>query len=171
MRQRTSSLLLAFAFGVAFLSPVGRLLAEEPPPVVAEINWYKLTDVGQSTDPTYSAFFGGALVSGFNTSAIQVNGQPVQGSFASFKWAQTPALRPEVQVCLDRAMGAANLMETQVLIGSLVDIGGRNTSFRIRVTGSINVNTGNTRVNPGDWTILEVASFRTMVCTVSTFIP
>ena len=107
-------------------------------------------------------------MSGFNNGSILVNGAPVPGSFASFKWAQAPALRPEVQICLDRAMGAANLMETQALAGNP---GGRNTQLRIRLTGAITVNSGNTRVNPGDWTILEVASFRTMVCTVSTFIP
>jgi hypothetical protein len=168
MRRHTLSLLLALAIGLVAWSAAGRLVAAEPPPVVAEISWYKLTDVWQSTDPTFSTPFGAALVSGFNGSSILVNGQPVAGSFASFKWAQTPALRPEVQVCLDRAMGAANLMETQAIAGNP---GGRNTQFRIRVTGAINVNSGNTRVNPGDWTILEVATFRTMVCTVSTFIP
>ena len=168
MRRHTLSPLLALAIGLVSWAAAGYLVAADPPPVVGEINWYKLTDVWQSTDPTFSTPFGGAFVSGFNNGTILVNGQPVAGSFASFKFAQTPALRAEVQVCLDRAMGAANLMETQAMAGNP---GGRNTQFRIRVTGAINVNSGNTRVNPGDWTILEVASFRTMVCTVSTYIP
>jgi hypothetical protein len=168
MRRHTVSALLALAIGLVSWAAAGQLLAVDPPPVVGEISWYKLTDVWQSTDPAFSTPFGGALVSGFNGGAILVNGQPVAGSFASFKWAQTPALRAEVQVCLDRAMSAANLMEAQALAGNP---GGRNTQFRIRVTGTINVNTGNSRVNPGDWTILEVASFKSIVCTVSTFIP
>jgi hypothetical protein len=168
--RRTTLSVLALAVSLASLVGGRPALAADPPPVVGEINWYKLTDVWQSTDPTFSTPFGGALVSGFNNGAILVNGQPVPGSptFGSFKWAQTPALRAEVQVCLDRAMGAANLMETQALAGNP---GGRNTQFRIRVTGAITVNSGNSHTNPGDWTLLEVASFKTIVCTVSTSIP
>jgi hypothetical protein len=60
------------------------------------------------------------------------------------------------------------MMETQAMAGNP---GGRNTQFIMKVTGAINVNSGNTRVNPGDWTILEVSSFRTMVCQISTYIP
>ena len=146
--------------------------AETHTATVANISWYKLTDVSQSNDPTYSVPNGAALISGFLNSQIQVNGQPVPGSFGSVKWAQTPSQRAEVRSCLNKALGAANLMETQALSNALgANPGGRATQLNVRVTGAINVNTGNTRVNPGDWTILEVSSFQTMVCSVSTFIP
>ncbi|MEO8431499.1 MAG: hypothetical protein ABI592_08320 [Acidobacteriota bacterium] len=168
MRRRPAIAVVALVLGLASVVPAASLLAVEPPPVSVDVSWYKLTDISQSTDPAFSATFGGALVSGFNGLTILVNGQPAPGSFASIKWAQIPSLRPEVQICLDRAMGAANLMETQAASGNP---GGRNTQFRIRLTGAITVNSGNTRVNPGDWTILEVSSFRTIVCAASTFIP
>ena len=60
------------------------------------------------------------------------------------------------------------MMETQA---ATENASGRNTQFILRVTGTISVNSGNTRVNPGDWTILEVSSLRSMVWQITTFIP
>jgi hypothetical protein len=168
MRRHHFSPVLALAIGIATWAAAGTMAAVDPPSVMAEINWYKLNEVWQSTDPAFSTPFGGAVVTGANATAMLVNGQLLQATFGSFRFAQTPALRAEVQICLDRAMSAANLMETQAMAGNP---GGRNTQFRMRVTGAITVNSGNSRVTTGDWTILEVASFKTMVCTVSTFIP
>ncbi len=167
MRRHHFSPVLALAIGIATWAAAGTMAAVDPPPVMAEINWYKLNEVWQSTDPAFSTPFGGAVVTGANNTSMLFNGQLISVAFGSFRFAQTPALRPEVQVCLDRAMAAANLMETQALAGNP----GRATQFRMRVTGAITVNSGNSRVNGGDWTIFEVASFRSMVCTVSTFIP
>lgn len=158
--------LIAALFAVS-VSP--QLFAgERVPPSQAVLGLYKLTDIEESSEKAYSEVFGAANISGFVNSVILVNGQVEPGSFATVKFAPPAARQSEVKACIDHALAAAGMMETQQLFGNP---GGRNTQLNLQITGTITVNTGNTRVNPGDWTILEVANIQSLVCKVNTFIP
>lgn len=154
----------------AFASHEARA-GDRPPqatPTQAVFGMFKLTDVEESTEKAYSDVFGAANISGFLGTSIVVNGQIVPGAFVTAQFSPLAARQPEVKSCIDHALAAANLMETQALFGNP---GGRNTQLNLRITGNITVNTGNTRVNPGDWTILQVAFVQSLVCKVNTFIP
>jgi hypothetical protein len=159
-------------FGVILLFGIAspRLLAGDRPnpPTQAVLGIFRITDVEESTEKAYSDVFGAANISGFLGTFIVVNGQIVPGSFTTVQFSPQAARQSEAKSCIDHALAAANLMETQQLFGNP---GGRNTQLNLRITGNITVNTGNTRVNPGDWTILQVTSLQSLVCKVNTFIP
>jgi hypothetical protein len=172
LSRRLSPIAIFFAAVLLFaLVPPSLLAGDRPPqatPTQAIFGWFKLTDVEESTEKAYSDVFGAANISGFLGTSIVVNGQIVLGSFATVQFSPLAARQPEVKSCIDHALAAANLMETQQLFGNP---GGRNTQLNLRITGNITVNTGNTRMNPGDWTILQVNFVQSLVCKVNTLIP